>query len=58
MEEIIVMEGEKLDLNVYLSRKYRELINVRYEFIHTSNATLGKSLSTENNIIVSIMNAC
>ena len=42
------MEGEKLDLNVYLSRKYREPIDVHYEFIHTSNATLRKSLSTEN----------
>ena len=42
------MEGENLDLNVYLSRQYRKDIDVYYEFIHTSNATLGKSLSTEN----------
>ena len=48
MEEITVMEGENLDLNVYLSRQYREEIDVHYEFIHTSNATLRKSLSTEN----------
>ena len=42
------MEGENLDLNVYLSRQYREDTEVDYELMHTSNATLGKSLSTEN----------
>ena len=42
------MEGENLDLNVYLSRQYREDTEVDYEFMRTSNATLGKSLSTEN----------
>lgn len=42
------MEGESLDLNLYLSRQYHEYMDMKYQFIHTSNATLGESLSTEN----------